>query len=165
MPISNPNDITIRTARPSDHSAIIDVMEDWWNGRDLRGSVPRLFLDHFHDTSVVAERPDQLIGFLIGFLSPAKPNEGYIHFAGVHPDYRKKGIAKELYHRFFRICTESGRTIVRSCTSPINKRSIIFHTKMGFKILKGNAEIDGIPVTLDYNRPNDPKVLFELRLF
>ena len=36
--------------------------------------------------------------------------------------------------------------------------------KIGFEILKGNAEIDDTRVTLDYNKPNDPKVLFEIRI-
>ena len=36
--------------------------------------------------------------------------------------------------------------------------------RTGFEISKGNAEIEGIQVTLDYNRPNDPKVLFEIRI-
>jgi hypothetical protein len=33
-----------------------------------------------------------------------------------------------------------------------------------FNISDGNAEIEGIQVTLDYNRPNDPKVLFEIKI-
>ena len=33
-----------------------------------------------------------------------------------------------------------------------------------FQIGQGNAEVDGIQVTLDYNKPNDPKVLFEKHL-
>jgi hypothetical protein len=53
---------------------------------------------------------------------------------------------------------------VKACTSPVNKGSIEFHKKLGFEIAKGDAEIDGIQVTLDYNRPNDPKVLFEKRI-
>ena len=101
---------------------------------------------------------------MIGFLSPSRTNEGYIHFAGVHPDFRGIGIGKSLYDRFLRICKENGRNIIRACTSPVNKGSIEFHKKIGFNILKGNAQIDGIQVTLDYNKPNDPKVLFKIEL-
>jgi hypothetical protein len=32
-----------------------------------------------------------------------------------------------------------------------------------FFISKGDAEIDGVPVTLDYNKPDDPKVLFQFK--
>ena len=126
--------------------------------------LPKLFLIHFCNTSFVIEKDDELTAFLIGFLSPSRTNEGYIHFAGVHPDYRGIGIGKLLYERFFEMCKENGRNTIRACTSPMNTGSIIFHKKMGFNVLKGNAEIDGVQVTLDYNRPNDPKVLFEIRI-
>jgi len=46
----------------------------------------------------------------------------------------------------------------------VNKGSIEFHRKIGFNILNGNAEVDGIQVSLDYNHPGDPKVLFEKKI-
>jgi len=46
----------------------------------------------------------------------------------------------------------------------VNKGSVDFHKKIGFEISNGNAEINGIQVTLDYNKPNDPKVLFEIEV-
>jgi ribosomal protein S18 acetylase RimI-like enzyme len=153
--------ITIRYAVPSDHPRIISVMPEWWGGRDLTGMLPKLFLVHFHHTSLVAERDGEFVGFLVGFLSPSRKHEGYIHFVGVHPDFRKKGLGREIYRRFFSICREHGRSLVRSCTSPVNKGSIDFHKKLGFAIDAGDGAVDGVPVTPDYNRPNDPKVLFK----
>ena len=151
---------TIRNTKPSDHGRIISVIQDWWGGRDLRAMVPRLFLMHFCDTSFIVEKEGEMIGFLVGFLSPSVPKEGYIHFIGVHPDFRKKGLAETLYHRFFELCRKNKRTLVRSCTSPVNRGSIEFHKRMGFQIEPGDGEVDGFPVTLDYNRPGDHKVLF-----
>ena len=159
-----PNGLKTRNSMPSDHPRIIGVLKDWWGGRDLTWMLPKLFLIHFNNTSFVVEKSDKLKGFLIGFLSPGKPKEGYIHFAGVHPDYRGTGIGKFLYHRFFKLCRENGRDTIRACTSPVNKASIEFHKKTGFEISKGNAEIEDIQVTLDYNKPNDPKVLFKIRI-
>jgi ribosomal protein S18 acetylase RimI-like enzyme len=158
------NGLNSRNSQPADHPRIIAVLKDWWGGRDLTWMLPKLFLIHFNNTSFVVERNDELIAFLIGFLSPARPKEGYIHFVGVHPDYRGIGIGEFLYHRFFQVCQENGRDTIKACTSPVNKGSIEFHKKLGFEIAKGDAEIDGIQVTLDYNRPNDPKVLFEKRI-
>lgn len=152
--------LSIRFALPSDHPKIVSVMPEWWNGRDLRAMLPRLFLIHFCDTCLVAEKGGEFIGFLVGFLSQSRKNEAYIHFVGVHPGYRKKGLGALLYGRFFRICREEGCSTVRSCTSPINAGSIEFHKKMGFTIEPGDDAVDGIPVTKDYNRPGDPKVLF-----
>lgn len=159
-----PKDMTVRTSEPEDHGRIIAVMKDWWEGRDLTWMLPRLFLVHFCETSIIIEKKEDLIGFLIGFLSPSRKNEGYIHFAGVHPDYRGLGLGKFLYRYFFKICKEHQRDTVRACTSPVNKGSIEFHKKLGFNILRGNGEVDGIQVSLDYNGPNDPKVLFQINI-
>ena len=161
MHLELPKDLIIRNSKPSDHQKIIGVLKDWWDGRDLTWMLPKLFLLHFTNTSFIIERNGELIAFLLGFLSPARPKEGYIHFAGVHPDFRGRGIGAYLYDRFFTICKENNRNIIKACTSPVNKGSIEFHKKLGFNISIGNAEIDGIQVTLDYNKPDDPKVLFE----
>lgn len=151
----------IRNALPSDHSRIISVMKDWWGGRDLRKALPKLFLTHFCNTSFLVEKEDELVAFLVGFFSQSMPTHAYIHFAGVHPEFQKTGIGTTLYHKFFQKCLENDRTIVQSCTSPVNKGSIAFHQKMGFEIVEGNGDIQGIPVFLDYNYPGDTKVLFK----
>jgi GNAT superfamily N-acetyltransferase len=83
---------------------------------------------------------------------------------GVHPGYRGRGLARDLYQRFFDVCREQGRSVVRSCTSPVNRGSIAFHQRMGFRIEPGDRVDGGVPVTLDYNRPGDPKVLFTIEL-
>ncbi|MFH0986285.1 MAG: GNAT family N-acetyltransferase [Candidatus Omnitrophota bacterium] len=159
-----PRGLKIRNSKSSDHQRIISVLKDWWGGRDLTWMLPKLFLVHFSNTSFVIENDKELIAFLIGFLSPSRTNEGYIHFAGVHPDFRGIGIGAYLYERFFRICKENGRNTIKACTSPVNKESIEFHKKIGFNISVGDAEIDGIQVTLDYNKPGDTKVLFEITI-
>ena len=156
-----PKDITIRNAKPTDQLGIIAALQSWWDGRDLSAMLPKLFLNHFNDTSLVIEKAGQMIGFLIGFMSPGLKNEAYVHFMGVHPDFRKIGLGKELYERFYGICRSQNRTIIRACTSPVNKGSVAFHQKIGFTIESGDDEIDGIPVTRNYNRPGDHKVRFK----
>ena len=154
------NDIIIQKAKPADHAKIIAALNNWWGGRDLTAMLPKLFLNHFNDTSFVIEKEGEMIGFLIGFISPALENEAYVHFMGVHPDFRKKGIGTALYERFFETCRKHGRHIIRACTSPVNRGSVDFHQRIGFRLEPGDAEIDGLPVTSDYNRPGDHKVLF-----
>jgi ribosomal protein S18 acetylase RimI-like enzyme len=139
-------------------------MPDWWSGRDLRSMLPKVFFVHFCNTSFVVEAENQLIGFLVGFMSQTYENIGYIHFVGVHPEFRKEGIGRKLYVQFFKQCELNKRKIIKSCTSPVNKPSISFHQRMGFIIEAGDGEIDGIPVTLNYLGLNDPKVLFKLEI-
>lgn len=154
--------LSLRQCITSDHQRIICVMKEWWSGRDLTSMLPRLFLVHFCDTSFVVEKNGDLIAFLVGFFSQGRKAEGYIHFSGVHPDFRGRGIGTHIYDRFFQICRENERHTIRACTSPVNKGSILFHTKIGFEIEAGDSIVDGVQVTLDYNRPHDPKVLFKI---
>ncbi|MGP3989174.1 GNAT family N-acetyltransferase [Streptomyces sp. 3N207] len=133
----------IRTARPEDYDTVIAVVDDWW-GRPASRDLTRVFLDHFYATSLIAEEADgTLAGFLVGFLSPSESSHAYIHFAGVAPRMRRSGLARELYERFFARAREEGRTVVKAITSPVNSRSIAFHTALGFEASAPVADYDG----------------------
>jgi ribosomal protein S18 acetylase RimI-like enzyme len=159
--MSERNNIKIRNGTPHDHEKVVSVMPEWWGGRDLSSSVLKVFFIHFNDTTYIAEIDDELGGFLVGFMSQSEPKVGYIHFAGVHPQFRRSGIGRLLYEKFYTACTANDRSIVKSCTSPVNKLSINFHQKMGFEIEPGNGIIDDVPVTLNYLGKDNPKVLFK----
>jgi ribosomal protein S18 acetylase RimI-like enzyme len=149
-----PGEIAVRPARAVDYDAIAAVADDWW-GRPIVGFLPRLFLDHFHGTSLVAERDGALAGFLVGFLSPSRPLEAYVHFVGVAPDLRRTGLARDLYERFLDLAAGHGRTVVWAVTSPVNAGSIAFHRRLGFTVAG--------PVS-DYNGPGHDLVTFRLDL-
>ncbi|MZD07412.1 GNAT family N-acetyltransferase [Streptomyces sp. SID5785] len=124
--------VRTRTARPEDYDAIVRVADAWW-GRPVTALLNRLYLHHFCDTSLIAETESgELAGFVIGFLSPSRPDEAYIHFTGVAPGMRRTGLARSLYERFFRLARSDGRSVVRAVTSPDNARSIAFHEALGF---------------------------------
>ena len=147
-------EITLRTATAADYDPIIAVVDDWW-GRPIGPALPRVFLDHFHATSAIAEADGALAGFLIGFLSPSQPDAAYIHFVGVDPALRGNGLARTLYERFFALAEADDRSVVRAITAAQNARSIAFHTAMGFTVTPPIANYDG---------DSAPKVLFERSL-
>ena len=153
MPTVQPG-FRFRAAEPADYDRIVAVMDDWW-GRVVHTGLPRLFLNHFHRSSIIAERDGELAGFLIGFLSPSVPDTAYVHFAGVRPRCRGTGLGRDLYTRFFEIAQAGQRSVVRAITSPVNEGSIAFHTAMGFTVTA--------PVP-DYDGPSTDRVLFERRL-
>jgi len=126
--------MTVRLVKGSDYYVISPLINDWWNGRQMSDLLPKLFFDHFKNTSFIVEEEGEIIGFLIGFLSQSYSNEAYIHFVGIHPKHRGKGIGRQLYNQFFDVIKQNGRNIVRCVTSPVNKASIDYHTKMGFEI-------------------------------
>ncbi|CAM3985952.1 GNAT family N-acetyltransferase [Mesobacillus zeae] len=150
----------IHSVKGSDYYVISSLINDWWGGKNMSDMLPKLFFDHFTNSSFIVEKEGEIVGFLIGFLSQTHSNEAYIHFVGVHPEYRKHNIGKKLYNEFFNEVKQNGRKIVRCVTSPVNKVSIAYHTKMGFEIVKGDKTIDGVSVNTDYDGPNQDRVLF-----
>lgn len=152
--------VTIRTGTPDDYERVIEVMPDWWNGRDLTGMVLKVFFVHFRDTIFIAEADGELVGFLMGFFSQHYPDEAYIQFAGIHPRWRKSGLGRMLAERFFDCCKAQGRSVIKSSTAPTNLDSIAFHQTLGFEIQAGDGMIGGFPVTMNFHRKNDPKVTF-----
>ncbi len=153
-------DAEIRPLRPSDHAPVIAVIDGWWGGRAMARMLPRLFFDHFTDTSFAADRDDVLAGFLVGFVSPSRPGEAYIHFVGVHPGERGQGLGRRLYGTFFDAVRARGCTRVRAVTAPVNTGSVTFHRRMGFTLEPGDAQVGGIPVAVGYDGPGQDRVCF-----
>ena len=154
------NPVRIRNAFPSDYSPIISVLDEWWGGRQMSDMLPRLFFTHFCKTNFVAELDNTIIGFLIGFLSQSHSKEAYIHFVGIHPDFRKQGVGGALYRQFFQTAQEFGCDRIKCVTSPVNKSSIAYHLSMGFKVEPSENQEDSVPYHVDYDGIGEHRVLF-----
>jgi ribosomal protein S18 acetylase RimI-like enzyme len=159
----------VRKASEADYSNVAAALQTWWTmpgfdheaaARERAALVPRLWLQHFAGTSLVAEGDHRFVGFLIGFLSPDRAEEGYIHFVGVAPDARGKGVGRSLYERFFDICKGASRKCVRCVTSPHNALSIAFHLAMGFEAEPGTEEAGTLRAKADYDGPGVHRVAF-----
>lgn len=159
-PPQTPQEIVIRYADPQDYYFVSSVINEWWGGRQMRDMLPKLFFTHFRDTSFIAEHDGEIVGFLNGFFSQTLRDEAYIHFVGVRPDFRKAGIARLLYEKFFETVRAQGIHIVRCVTAPINKTSIAFHIRMGFEIEPGDVTMDGISAHSNYDGKGESRVLF-----
>lgn len=82
----------LRTVTTDDYAPIIAVLNDWWGGRQMSDMLPRLFFEHFADTSFIAQTDDGgIAGFLVGFLSQSQVDEACIHFVGaLHRQLRER---------------------------------------------------------------------------
>jgi len=96
-----------------------------------------------------------LAGFLVAFISPAKPDLGYIHFVGVRPDQRGNGVARSLYEEFAHYARRQGCKELRAITAPSNAASIRFHKRLGFSVSETVA---------GYNGPGRAMVVFRREL-
>lgn len=156
--------MSIRHIEESDYSNIISILDEWWGGRHMADMLPRLFFKHFKNTSFVIEEDNSIVAFLIGFISQTYPNNAYVHFLGIHPEHRKKGFGRQLYQAFFDTVRILGCDTVHLVTSPVNKNSIAFHTRIGFQIEEGDCSVDGISTHKGYDGPGEDRVLFVKRI-
>ena len=156
--------LIFRRPIPDDWERVVAVMPAWWDGRDLRALLPKIFFEHFRSSSLLVEHEEQLVGFLAGFLCPDHDDEAYIHFVGIDPAWRRAGLARDLYRRFFGLARADGRSVVHAVTAPVNAGSIAFHTALGFSLLPEDDEVGGVPVTTDRGPYGDHLVHVQLFL-
>jgi len=156
--------LVFRRPIPDDWERVMAVLPSWWDGRDLRAMLPKVFFEHFRGASLLVEHEDRLVAFLVGFFCPDHADEAYVHFAGVAPEWRRAGLGRDLYRRFFALARADGRSVVRAVTAPVNSGSIAFHTALGFALLPGDDEVAGVPVILDRGPQGDHLVRFQLAL-
>ena len=123
----------IRNIVVEDYFSVISVLNDWWGGRQMTHLLPRLFFEYFQTTSFVMETEEEMVAFLIGFISQTNSNEAYIHFVGVNPNYRKQGHANHLYDVFTNTVKGLGCKEIHCITTPTNTGSIAFHEAMKFE--------------------------------
>ena len=152
-----------RRPEESDHIRVVEAIPVWWRmppGAAPTGLLPRLFFQHFTNTSFLVEDDGgRLTAFLIGFRSASQPESAYIHFVGVAPELQRQGVARDLYERFFAMMRVQGCTRVEAITGPINRRSQSFHRALGFT-LAGDTEVDGVLAYRDYDGPGEHRVTF-----
>jgi len=154
----------LRLRRPieADHRTIVELVDEWWGGRRMRALLPRLWFQHFCGTSWVAEEEDgTLAGFLVGFVSPDRPDEGYAHMIATNPNRRRRGVGRQLYERFFEDLAERGVVRIRAVTWPGNRVSVDFHRRLGFRPDDGpgSGPIYGIPAYPDYDADGEDRVV------
>ena len=89
----------IRQLSAADYPLVISVIDQWWSGRQMADKLPRLFFEHFTDTSFAAEHDGKLAGFLAGFISQSRPGEA------CHP-----GQDRTIYQK-----SQSGGSCTRTC--------------------------------------------------
>jgi ribosomal protein S18 acetylase RimI-like enzyme len=150
----------IRHPEERDYDPVITVIDEWRGGRKMSHLLPRIFFIHFRPTSFAVEEGGSVVGFLAGFVSQTDPGQAYIHFVGIHPEHRGRSLGRELYKHFFDSVRGLGCHTVRCITSPVNKDSIAFHTRVGFEIEHVTGEHNGVPCSLNYELNGEHRVLF-----
>ncbi|MFT4037481.1 MAG: GNAT family N-acetyltransferase [Thermomicrobiales bacterium] len=159
----SPN-VAIRPGTAADYDVVIPLLNEWWGGRAMQDMLPRLFFTHFAPWLSIAMSDGAIVGFLAGFRSQSDPAQVYCHFIGVSPEARGMGVGEALYGRLFADALAAGCTEARAVTSPLNTGSIRFHRRLGFEVVPGTRETEGVSWHPDYDGPGEDRVCFRRNL-
>ena len=161
--MSDVGDIRFRRPGEADHPVVIAVVDDWWGGLKMRAILPRLWFQHFTGRSWIAEdETGRLMGFLVGFISPDRPDVAYVHMIGTNPNRRRRGLGRELYDRFADDARIAGATRVVAVTWPGNQVSVGFHRALGFTPDDGSGtqNLYGTPAYAAYDGEGEDRIVF-----
>jgi ribosomal protein S18 acetylase RimI-like enzyme len=159
--VSHP-DASLRRPLEADHRALVGVVDDWWGGRRMRASLPRLWLRHFRGTSWLAESADgRLLGFLVGFVSPDSPTEAVIHLVGVDPNVRRLGLGRQLVERFAEDVVDRGASRLSAVVPADDRPALDFFRALGFRPLEGPGSVRlwGTPAFEDLDGPGADRAI------
>jgi ribosomal protein S18 acetylase RimI-like enzyme len=159
--------IVLRRPTEADHARLVDQVDDWWGGRRMHPLFLRMWFRHFTGTSWLAEdEAGRPVGFLVGFISPDRPDEAYIHMVATSPNHRTVGLGRTLYERFFEDVRARGVRRVSAITWPGNRVSVGFHRAMGFTPADGpgTQNLYGTPAYAAYDADGEDRVVFSREL-
>jgi ribosomal protein S18 acetylase RimI-like enzyme len=159
--------VGFRRPTEADHAAVVAVADEWWAGRRVRRLLPRLWFRHFASTSWIAQTDDgRLAGFLVGFVSPDRPDEACVHMAATNPNLRRRGIGRALFARFADDVTARGVVRVSAVIRPEDRPAVEFLRAIGFDAFAGpgTERIHGVPALADYDGEGEDRAVFVMEL-
>jgi ribosomal protein S18 acetylase RimI-like enzyme len=149
----------LRHVKESDYERALALTGSLWDGRPRDARLSRVFFVQFAQVSFAFEADGSLVGLLLGLLSHARPDEAVVHFVGVDPAFRRLGLGRRLYERFFAAAQMHGRKAVRAYAVPSDRDAIAFHLALGFEALGEGAPGDETPVCADYTGKGGHRVV------
>lgn len=131
----------IRGITKGDFDYLVQVLDRWWGGPSGERAHPVFFYE-LGQEALIAEVDSEVVGFLLGFIAPTHPPTGYVHLVGIHPEYRRQGVGKQLYEHFADRCRAAGAARLKAITNVGNEGSVRFHEALGFTV-KEEADYAG----------------------
>lgn len=96
-------------------------------------------------TQAVADK-NRLVGFKLGYRSTS--TQFYSWLGGVHPDYRRRGVAQQLMDEQHSWCSANGYMAIETRTWATNTPMIILNLRAGFVIVGYETNLAGTAVVI-----------------
>ncbi|MEU1984434.1 GNAT family N-acetyltransferase [Nocardia sp. NPDC019395] len=124
-----------------------------------------LYATLFSTTCPIAIGSDNTIaGAIIAFRSQDNPADVYIQDVMVHPQHRRRNIARTLLDAVRARAEEWGCGRLYLTSEPDNHAAHASWIALGFENLAGDHDIDGISVTADFKGPGRDRAVYALSL-
>jgi L-2,4-diaminobutyric acid acetyltransferase len=94
------DDLSFRNPTVEDGAAIYELIAEIGALERNTCYAYLLLCSHFAPGAVVAERGGRVVGFVLGYRPPSRPEACFVWQVGVHPDMRGRGLATELLSQF-----------------------------------------------------------------
>lgn len=123
-----------------------------------------LYARLFSSSCPVAIEEGDIAGAVMAFRSQEDTDDVYIQDVMIHPDYRRRGVARALLEsvRAQAASWECARLYLTS--EPDNTAAHAAWTTLGFTNVPGDHEENGISVVTDFKGPGKTRAIYELRV-
>lgn len=114
------NDVTFRRARRADGKAIHALVERAGTLEANTAYCYLLMADHFGSTCVVAEVDGEVVGAVVGYRPPSRPEALFVWQVGVDSSMRGRGLGLALLRAFTRTPGARGARVLLATVAPSN---------------------------------------------
>ena len=153
----------VRHPTEGDLAGLDARLRDWREERGGRPGPGRTWFRHFGSASWLAEasKDGRPLGLLLGFRSADRPAEAVIHLVAVDPEFRRRGIGRDLVERFAAPLAAAGVTAVEAACRPDDRIALAFFDALGFApgAGPGSSRIHGVPAFADWDGAGEDRVL------
>ena len=146
---------------------IAAVLDHWFGGRRVWPLAGRAWYRHFATTGWVAEDEDGTPrGFLIGYLSPGRPEIAVVHLVAVDPSRRRRGVGRALIDAFVADAAAGGASLIEAVAWPDDPPAVAFFGALGFlaDASPGTQRLYGVSAWPDYELRGEDRAVFVRRL-
>ena len=157
--------IDIRKAREEDFLAVHQFVSTCPPLEKYFEHFYKIMLRYFQNTCFIAEAGDNIVGFLMGFVSPVHENTYFLWQVGVSPAKQGKGVGKLLLKAMESCVKEMGGRRIEVTVDPENEPSLRLFRSLGYtNISRQEGETVHVLENLavkDYYSPGRHFMLFE----
>jgi L-2,4-diaminobutyric acid acetyltransferase len=119
----------------------------------------------FSDTSIVAERAGELVGWVSGYRLPADPATLFVWQVAVHPDARGEGLGKRMLLALLEHLAKSGVNGLRTTVTKANQASRAMFRSIAGRLDAQLSERSHFEADRHFDGRHDGEYLIEIGRF